>query len=605
MNNNQYNDTQIEQWGVDAIANVLSETSTLRRFLKENDKTPLWDGAVLIYKDNNWENENIIGTVSVQAKGRLATRKELAKDSISYSVEIVALANYQKNFGTIYFVTLINKQKIQNKSVYYETLTPRKIRSYIKGKEHQETCTIKLNRLPKDKLKIQSIFLNFYKESSLGDVEPISLDKLSSIKDNIKISATVSQFLPKRNKISPIDVLLNNELLWTAEFPNHPIPIPIDLGPSTELSIILKEGLPSILVNGERYDNYLSITRNKNSTVYKFGQSTTLETPNNSKGIKIKFSLSGLLSDRIKDLIFMINLIETHKIRTEEVDIFKLGEIITDNPVDVEEAKNILDYHKRIDSFWKSLKVKDDFDIGKIDINSSLSELDLLMKSMNGKEPVHIDTEENQPYYLLRKEVSNFKILLFLESVDQKNNLYNIYNYFDHTETVKIRRNNTENISSKYSALNYDDYIELSNIDFSDILPSFKKVISLNNRVYDPANYDLLNLLLAYDKHEDHPSFILEIAKDIASWLLEEGGEVLPYEFRIINYLQTIKRERELTVEEIKKLYEVSEKTDSLMNKLGANLLLENYKVARLNFEELKDEEKELFKSFPIYRFWQ
>jgi len=123
--------------------------------------------------------------------------------------------------------------------------------------------------------------------------------------------------------------------------------------------------------------------------------------------------------------------------------------------------------------------------------------------------------------------------------------------------------------------------------------------------VYDPANYDLLNLLLAYDKHEDHPSFILEIAKDIASWLLEEGGEVLPYEFRIINYLQTIKRERELTVEEIKKLYEVSEKTDSLMNKLGANLLLENYKVARLNFEELKDEEKELFKSFPIYRFWQ
>ena len=122
LNNNQYNDTQIEQWGVDAIANVLSETSTLRRFLKENDKTPLWDGAVLIYKDNNWENENIIGTVSVQAKGRLATHKELAKDSIS-------LANYQKNFGTIYFVTLINKQKIQNKSVYYETLTPRKIRS--------------------------------------------------------------------------------------------------------------------------------------------------------------------------------------------------------------------------------------------------------------------------------------------------------------------------------------------------------------------------------------------------------------------------------------------------------------------------------------------
>ncbi len=604
MKNDLYDSSQIEQWGIDAVGVALSHTDTLCRFFKENDKTPLRDGSVIIYKGKNRSKQNIIGEVNIQLKGKLATEEKLKKENISYSVEINDLIKYKENSGVIYFVTLINRHEPRKYDVFYETLTPRKIRNYIKRKEQQKTCKINLKRLPQGKHEIQTIFLSFFEESKLGNVDPISLDELSSIKDNIKISASVTQFLPEGSKPSPIDVLLNNELLWTAEFPNHPIPIPIDLGPSTELSIILKEGLPSILVNGERYDNYLSITRNKNSTVYKFGQSTTLETPNNSKGIKIKFSLSGLLSDRIKDLIFMINLIETHKIRTEEVDIFKLGEIITDNPVEVEEAKNILDYHKRIDSFWKSLKVKDDFDIGKIDINSSLSELDLLMKSMNGKESVHIDTEENQPYYLLRKEVSNFKILLFLESVDQKNNLYNIYNYFDHTETVKIRRNNTENISSKYSALNSDDYIELSNIDFSDILPSFKKVISLNNNLYDPANYDLINLLLAYDKHEDHPALILKTAKDIAGWLLEEGGEVLPYEFRIINYLQTIKRERELTDEENKKLYIISDESDRLMNKLGANLLLENYKVARLQFEELDDEEKDAFKSFPIYRFW-
>lgn len=605
MKNDLYDSSQIEQWGIDAVGIALSHTDTLCRFFKENDKTPLRDGSVIIYKGKKRSKQNIIGEVNIQLKGKLATEEELKIENISYSVEINDLIKYKENSGIIYFVTLINRHEPRQYVVFYETLTPRKIRNYIKRKEQQKTCTINLKRLPQGKHEIQTIFLSFFEESKLGNVDPISMDELSSIKDNIKISASVTQFLPEGSKPSPIDVLLNNELLWTAKIPNHPIPIPIDLGTRTELTLILKEGLPSILVNGERYDNYLSITRNKNSTIYKFGQSTTLETPNNSKGIKIKFSLSGLLSDRIKDLIFMINLIETHKIRTEEVDIFKLGEIITDNPVEVEEAKNILDYHKRIDSFWKSLKVKDDFDIGKIDINSSLSELDLLMKSMNGKEPVHIDTEENQPYYLLRKEVSNFKILLFLESVDQKNNLYNIYNYFDHTETVKIRRNNTENISSKYSALNSDDYIELSNIDFSDILPSFKKVISLNNRVYDPANYDLLNLLLAYDKHEDHPAFILEIAKDIAGWLLEEGGEVLPYEIRIINYLHTIKRERELTDEEDKKLYQIVVKSESLMNKLGANLLLENYKVARLQFEELDDEEKEAFKSFPIYHFWE
>lgn len=605
MKNDLYDSSQIEQWGIDAVGVALSHTDTLCRYFKENDKTPLRDGSVIIYKGKNRSKQNIIGEVNIQLKGKLATEEKLKKENISYSVEINDLIKYKENSGVIYFVTLINRHEPRQYVVFYETLTPRKIRNYIKSKEQQKTCKINLKRLPQGKHEIQTIFLSFFEESKLGDVDPISLDELSSIKDNIKISASVTQFLPEGSKPSPIDVLLNNELLWTAKIPNHPIPIPIDLGTRTELTLILKEGLPSILVNGERYDNYLLITHNRNNTIYKFGKSTTLETPNNSKGIKIKFSLSGLLSERIKDLNFIISLIETREIRVDGKDVLKLGEIISDNPIDLEETKNILEFHKRIDSFWKSLKVKDDFDIGKIDINSSLSELDLLMKSMNGKEPVHIDTEENQPYYLLRKEVSNFKILLFLESIDQKNNLYNIYNYFDHTETVKIRRNNTENISSKYSALNSDDYIELSNIDFSDILPSFKKVISLNNRVYDPANYDLLNLLLAYDKHEDHPAFILEIAKNIAGWLLEEGGEVLPYEFRIINYLQTIKRERELTDEEDKKLYQIVEKSENLMNKLGANLLLENYKVARLQFGELKDEEKVSFKSFPIYRFWE
>lgn len=606
MKNDLYDSSQIEQWGIDAVGVALSHTDTLCRYFKENDKTPLRDGSVIIYKGKNRSKQNIIGEVNIQLKGKLATEEKLKKENISYSVEINDLIKYKENSGVIYFVTLINRHEPRLYVVFYETLTPRKIRNYIKRKEQQKTCKINLKRLPQGKHEIQTIFLSFFEESKLRDVEPLSLDNISSLlKENINISASITQFLPEGSKPSPIDVLLNNELLWTAKLPNHPIPIPIDFGTGSVLSIISKEGLPSILVNGERYDNYLLITHNRNNTIYKFGKSTTLETPNNSKGIKIKFSLSGLLSERIKDLNFIISLIETREIRVDGKDVLKLGEIISDNPIDLEETKNILEFHKRIDSFWKSLKVKDDFDIGKIDINSSLSELDLLMKSMNGKEPVHIDTEENQPYYLLRKEVSNFKILLFLESVDQKNNLYNIYNYFDHTETVKIRRNNTENISSKYSALNSDDYIELSNIDFSDILPSFKKVISLNNRVYDPANYDLLNLLLAYDKHEDHPAFILEIAKNIAGWLLEEGGEVLPYEFRIINYLQTIKRERELTDEEDKKLYQIVEKSENLMNKLGANLLLENYKVARLQFGELKDEEKVSFKSFPIYRFWE
>lgn len=603
MKNNQYNDTQIEQWGVDTVANRLSETSTLRRFLKENDKTPLWDGEVLIYKDSNWENENIIGKVSVQLKGKLATGKELAKDSISYSVEIVALTNYQKNFGTIYFVTLINEHNTLQKTIYYETLTPRKISGYIKGKEHQKTCTIKLKKLPEDKFEIQSIFYKFYKESSFGNVGSISLDKLLSIKD-VKITGSIFKYIAEGDKTSIIDVLLSNDLLWTAEFPNHPTPIPIDLDVKTELSIIQKEELSPIIVNGEIYNNYYSIDRNKNRTIYKFGKSTTLEIPKDLKGVKIKYSSSDMLSERIRDFKFFINLIETNELQFKGKAPLILGEIKSSKPFELEEAKKELDFYRSVDEFWKSIKVNDDFNIGKIDSNSSLIELDILMNSINGNKTLYITTLGEERIYLFKKDISNFKILLFLEAVEQEKCTYKVYNYFDYKNNFYAIVEGTHIFTSRYTALKSDDYIELNNIDFSDILLSFKDALHLNKNVTVLANYSLLELLLAYDKHIDHSSLILETAQEIADWLLEED-EVLPHEIRVINYLQTIKRKRELSVEENKMLYVISEKSEILMHKVGANLLLDNHNVAQIQFDQLDDEEKELFMSFPIYRFWQ
>ena len=50
MKNDLYDSSQIEQWGIDAVGVALSHTDTLCRYFKENDKTPLRDGSVIIYK---------------------------------------------------------------------------------------------------------------------------------------------------------------------------------------------------------------------------------------------------------------------------------------------------------------------------------------------------------------------------------------------------------------------------------------------------------------------------------------------------------------------------------------------------------------------------
>ena len=131
-------------------------------------------------------------------------------------------------------------------------------------------------------------------------------------------------------------------------------------------------------------------------------------------------------------------------------------------------------------------------------------------------------------------------------------------------------------------------------------------MINLSDDIFEPANYDLLNLLLAYDKHNDHPIELLNTAKEIAYWLLNESAGNLHSEIKILNYLQTIKRERAFTAEENRQLYDIAEnENSSLMVKLGANLLLENYIVARIQFEQLDEHDKDAFRSFPIYKFWK
>lgn len=606
MEEGYYDSTQIENWGIDAVGAIINQTDTLRRYFKENDKTPLWDGNVIIYKSRNKSKKNILGYVNVQLKGKLDTEEELKKENISYIVEINDLIKYKENSGTIYFVTLINKHDTHQQTIFYDTLTSRKIRGYIKGKEQQETCTINLKRLPHSKYEIQTIFYNFFNEAKLGDIEPISLDNIPSLlKENVDISACITQYISEDGmKSSPIDRILNSELFWTAKFPNHPIPIPIDFGSGTILSIIYKDDLPSILVNGEKYDKYYSIDRNKNRTMYKFGKSTTLEIPTSLKGINIKFSPADLLSDRIKDFNFFINLIETSEIKFEGKEPLILGEIKSDKSFEIEEAKEELDFYKSVDEFWKTMKVYDNFDIGNINSNSSLKELQILMNSINGKKKIHISSTGLENVHLLKKDISNFKILLFIEGVEQEKCFYKIYNYFDYKANYKITRNDDEHITSKYSVLNVDDFIELSNIDFSNILPSYKELLPFNNKIYNPANYDLLNLLLAYDKRNEL-TFILDAAKDLASWILEKGCDVVPYDISVINYLQIIKRQRKLSVDEIKILYDISEKSDILTHKIGANILLENYKVAQIQFDQLEEEDRNSFKLFPIYFFWK
>ena len=41
--------TKKERNAVNAVRNFVDATDTLRSYLEENDKTPLWDGSIFVY----------------------------------------------------------------------------------------------------------------------------------------------------------------------------------------------------------------------------------------------------------------------------------------------------------------------------------------------------------------------------------------------------------------------------------------------------------------------------------------------------------------------------------------------------------------------------
>ena len=73
-----------------------------------------------------------------------------------------------------------------------------------------------------------------------------------------------------------------------------------------------------------------------------------------------------------------------------------------------------------------------------------------------------------------------------------------------------------------------------------------------------------------------------------------------------LNYLQVIKRKRALTSDEANMLWDIvsaNEASDEC--KLGAYLLLDQMVPAKRILDNLTEEEQEIFKSYPIYRFYR
>ncbi|HEY8892895.1 MAG TPA: hypothetical protein VIM70_21940 [Clostridium sp.] len=132
-----------EQIAVSGVINAILQSNILEPFIDSNDKTPSWDGNILVYKSTDTKKSNLKGKIPVQVKGTAV--KEFSDDTISFSFNISDLKNFLTDGGVLFFV--VQLIGVNNVKIYYTTLLPIDINRLLKKAKKIETAYLQILKL--------------------------------------------------------------------------------------------------------------------------------------------------------------------------------------------------------------------------------------------------------------------------------------------------------------------------------------------------------------------------------------------------------------------------------------------------------------------------
>lgn len=140
-----------------------------------------------------------------------------------------------------------------------------------------------------------------------------------------------------------------------------------------------------------------------------------------------------------------------------------------------------------------------------------------------------------------------------------------------------------------------DIWKKLYNVDESVLLEEIESSI-FNNKT--EGNFSLLfvEILSAYDEIKDEKYY--DISKLILDKLLSVSPDNVYWK---INKFQLLKRKRKLSENELQELEELEKANNDKKVLCAINILLENKRKAKKLLDEMEQEDRELFLTYPIY----
>lgn len=574
----------IEQLGVTAVTTYLCTSGYISPQIDKNDKTPMWDGFLCVYKKpDQINNDNFSYRIPVQVKA-----SEYAGDSFpsktSYSVPVINLKNYLNDGGVVFFKVLV---KNQDSEIYVSFLTKEKIEILLKGLKapKQKSITISLGKKPKSIDELLTNLRRIYLQRSRPLID------FSEIKGKKDITFKFAVKKPDRD-VDPLAYLASQPVDIMLSIGDLPGEFFVKDGPSRLKFIAVSYS--NISIEGKTYFTEFKKEYDDKELRILVGKSCVISIEDQEENFSVRFNFtfkSSTIEENISELEFLLAIKEHKHIC---FDSFRL------NLSKFEEEKDISDYWGSAFQFWQDVKrlfrtLQLPLDLDFKDLTEQEErDLNILINTLLYNQKINANVDGNRFY--------DFKIrglIIRVATLKYNDNTIRLFDIND-LESVYSDDNNKPRMLPSYSSI--FEMKELpDNIRFSNLVKTYKQFEKKNDEVALRANLDLLNMLNHYDRKPNNK--LLNAAFELSQWLKNKRSNKLPNTTAaILNYLQTIKRMNGAFSQYEKRLLNrIVPEND--IERFACCLLKDDKDGAATYFSQLSPKNQEEIKKYPIYHF--
>ncbi|PKA12101.1 hypothetical protein CH372_10705 [Leptospira meyeri] len=558
------------------LNHYLIDSPILKTFLKENDKTPVFDGSILLYQRDKKSNSNIMGTIPVQIKGEEKTNKSKP----SHSISILELDIYKKEGGVL-FIKVIYEDKFKYE-IFARNLFPLDILK-IKGdlKKDVKTVTVQLDRI--NSLQHFELLCDNYLKHKKYQMDSDhflhDLPKDMTGSERILVQSTLTR---GENPISAF--FSKNCYVYLEEKQGNRIPVLI------QISEVVQETDIQVSVKGKKFFNIIQWGMNAkkekflalNSILNLFQKETKLE-------FQLSKKLVTDFTEILEAFLFLKSVRENGELsinnQTFPVNASRPNETIDSDIQILKEIKKILEYF-RLEKVKTSLT----------EIDTEYEKIEILNKYIfndNG------DVIESAPDYFIQEySFLGQKVIIFAYRIHNGN--YKITNFFNELpETLdlfRIRIETDEIPCSRFLALN-DNLVQFISQDFEQVISDLKRKFISN--IYTHYQHFALRCIAVFDTIKD--AKFLSLAFKVMRFKKNSNFYDEERHIKLINLCQIKKRIRKLKQSEYLLIQHIKQNNQNNLLICCCLLLLESFREFDLEFSKLSDSDKESFKKWPIY----